>query len=44
MQFESTGNLSRAESIYDDILSEDPSNEIILKRKVDTVPSLLFMD
>ena len=39
MQFESTGNLSRAESTYDDILSEDPSNDIILKRKVGVAQS-----
>jgi len=34
MFFESTDLLSRAESIYDEILVQDPSNDIILKRKI----------
>lgn len=34
MLYEANDNLARAESIYDDILSQDPANEVILKRKV----------
>eukprot|EP00210_Caulerpa_lentillifera_P001375 g1323.t1 len=34
MLHEATDNLVRAERIYDDILSQDPANDVILKRKV----------
>lgn len=34
MYFEATDNVDRAERIYEDILKDDPSNEMVLKRKV----------